>query len=81
MRYPVGFLVRRWGWAKWHPAVRIGWMVTRHNRSGSTAQTALGVGMIGVGLVLRSRRSLHLYSTTVDAGRTVAIRNATPTGE
>ncbi len=80
MKTPVGYIVRRWWWAKWHPAVRVGWMVTRRNTSGSPAQAAIGFGLIGVGLILRSRRSLHLYSTTVDAGQTVAIRNATHSG-
>lgn len=80
MRYPVGFLARRWWWAKWHPAVRLGWIVTRGNRSGSPTQTAMGLGLIALGVILRSRRSLHLYSTTIDAGRTVAVRNVSGTG-
>lgn len=77
MRVPVGFLVRRWWWRKWHPAVRVGWTVSRHNTSGSQTQAIVGVALIGIGLILRSRRSHLLYSASVDPGTTIAIRNAT----
>lgn len=80
MRYPVRFLVRRWWWAKWHPAVRVGWIVTRNNGSGSQTQTIIGLGLIAAGLVLRSKRRQHLYTTKVDTARSVAITNVPPHG-
>jgi len=81
VRYPVGFLIRRWWWRKWHPAVRIGWVLTRYNTSGSATQTSLGIGLVLAGLILRSRRSLRLYSTTLDAGGELRLKviSARPT--
>jgi hypothetical protein len=70
----VGYAVRRWWWAKWHPFVRTGWMVTRTNPGGSNAQSYLGIGLIAAGLILRSRKSLKLYSATVPADQEIRIR-------
>lgn len=80
MRYPARFLVRRWWWSKWHPAVRIGWIVTRDNKAGSPTRTLVGVGLIATGLVLRSRRRHRLYSTVIDPARSVAISNVPQAG-
>lgn len=63
---------KRWWWGKWHPLVRIGWMVSQRSVTG--AGTAVGVGLIGAGLLFRSRKTLHLYNTTIPAGGEVTIR-------
>ena len=70
----AGYAVRRWWWAKWHPFVRAGWTATRTNAAGSNAQTYLGMGLIAAGLILRSRKTVRLYSTIVPAGEGVRIR-------
>jgi hypothetical protein len=67
-------LVRRWWWAKWHPLVHLGWIVTRNNRGGVQSVTYAGFGLIVAGLVLRSRKSLHLHTATVSAGQEMQIR-------
>lgn len=70
----AGYAVRRWWWAKWHPFVRAGWIVTRTNPAGSNTQSYLGLGLIAAGLILRSRKPLRLYSANVPAGQEVRIR-------
>ena len=67
-------LIRRWWWAKWHPLVHLGWIVTKNNKTGAQTVTYAGFGLIVAGLVLRSRRSLHLHTTTVSAGEEMRVR-------
>lgn len=80
MRISLAFLIRRWWWRKWHPAVRIGWLVTRMNTSGSRAQTLLGVMLIAAGLLQRSRRTRKVYSADLRPGREIRVRLAIPQG-
>lgn len=68
------YTIRRWWWSKWHPFVRVGWTATRANTSGSPVQAYFGIGMIVAGLILRSRKALHLYSGTIPAGEEVRIK-------
>jgi hypothetical protein len=55
--------------------------MARYNTAGSTMQTSIGIGLIAAGLVLKSRRSLRLYSTTMDAGDELRLKviSAAPT--
>ena len=76
---PIRFVVRRWWWRKWNPAVRVGWMITRSGPGGQV-QTMAGLGLIAIGLILRSQRSRHLYTAKIDVGRAIAIRTEPPTG-
>ncbi|MGI9529199.1 MAG: hypothetical protein ACR2NG_05760 [Acidimicrobiia bacterium] len=66
------FAIRRWWWRKWHPLVRVGWIVSQRSVTG--LGTAVGVGLIGFGLMARSRKTLHLYNTTIPAGEEITIR-------
>ena len=74
MTHFLRYTVKRWWWSKWHPIVRVGWVVTRVNPRGSRSQSYLGLALIGTGLVLRSRKSLLLYKDTVPAGQEIRIR-------
>ncbi len=67
-------VIRRWWWGKWHPLVHLGWIVTKNNKTGAQTVTYAGFGLIVAGLVLRSRRSLHLHTTTVSAGEEMRVR-------
>lgn len=66
------YATKRWWWSKWHPLVRVGWTVSQ--RSATGLGTVVGVGLIGAGLAYRSRKTLHLYNTTVPAGGEITIR-------
>lgn len=70
----VTYTARRWWWSKWHPFVRVGWTMTTANPSGANVQTYFGIGMIVAGLILRSRKTLHLYSGTIPAGEEIRIK-------
>ncbi|MGI9667572.1 MAG: hypothetical protein ACR2N2_10870 [Acidimicrobiia bacterium] len=72
--YWLRFVGRRWWWSKWHPLVRVGWFVTRNNDSGSQTVTYAGLGLIVAGLVFRSRKALHIYSTTIPAGQEIRFK-------
>lgn len=74
MRMPIGFLIRRWWWRKWHPAVRIGWLAARSNVGPSGTRAIVGYGLIAVGLLLRSRRSQRIHLAQVAPGETIGIR-------
>ncbi|MCB1245736.1 MAG: hypothetical protein KDB69_00555, partial [Acidimicrobiia bacterium] len=55
-----------------HPVQRLGWYTAR--RSSSTMQTLVGVGLFGLGLILkRQARDARLYSTKLDRGERVRI--------
>lgn len=74
MSPPIAYTALRWWWSKWHRLVRLGWSVTRENPSGTAARTYIGLGLIGTGLILGSRRNRRVYRTTVPAGDEVRIR-------
>jgi hypothetical protein len=74
MSPPVGYMARRWWWSKWHPLVRLGWSITRENPSGTPARTYIGLGLIGTGVIIGSRRFRRVYRTTVPAGEEIRIR-------
>lgn len=70
--HSLKWTVKAWWWKKWHPLVRIGWLVSRRWTSGFGP--AVGVGLIGAGLVFRSRKTIHLFNATIPAGEEVTIR-------
>ena len=71
----IVFLVRRWWWKRFHPLVRVGWMTATAGRRRPPAQTAIGLGLMGAGVVLRRTRSNEpIYTHVVDPGQMVHIR-------
>lgn len=66
------YATKRWWWKKWSPLVRVGWMVSQ--RSATGLGTAVGVGLIGFGLMSRSRKTLHIYKAAIPAGEQITIR-------
>ncbi len=69
------FLVRRWWWKRFHPLVRIGWTAATAGRRRPVSQTAIGLGLMGAGVMLRrSKSNAPIYTHVVDPGQTVRIR-------
>jgi len=55
--------------------VRIGWATATSGKTRPATQTAIGVGLIGAGLILRrTHRSVPIYTHIADKGETVRIR-------
>lgn len=74
MSPPMGYVALRWWWSRWHRFVRLGWSITRENPSGDPMRTYVGLGLIGFGLLLGSRRTKRLYRATVPSGEEIRIR-------
>jgi len=67
--------IRQWWWNRFHPLVRVGWTTATAGRTRPATQTAIGIGLIGAGLLLRrSRRTAPIYTHVADQGETVRIR-------
>lgn len=66
-------LRRRW-WGRFHRLVRIGWFTARNNPRGSSTQTYIGLGLMGLGLVLRRRKKEVLYSEVMGNGQEFRIK-------
>jgi len=70
----TAFLVRRYWWRRFHPLARIGWITATAGRRRPVTQTAIGLGLMGAGVMLRRNRSVTpIYTHVVDAGQTVRI--------
>jgi len=73
-RHPT-FVLRSWAWKRFHPLVRIGWITATAGRTRPATQTAIGLGLMGAGLLLRrSHRSQPIYTHVSEPGETVRIR-------
>ncbi len=69
------FLIRRRWWKRVHPLVRIGWITATAGKRRPVTQTAIGIGLMGAGVMLRhTRRNEPIYTHTIDPGQTVRIR-------
>ena len=67
--------IRQWWWSRFHPLVRVGWAAATAGRTRPATQTAIGIGLMGAGLLLRrSRRTSPIYTHTARQGETVRIR-------
>jgi hypothetical protein len=64
----------RWWWARWHPLVRMGWNTLQSSSRGANVQTLFGGVLIGLGLIMRSRRRDRLYADVVPEGGEFRIR-------
>jgi hypothetical protein len=75
VRHPATFILRRIWWRRFHPLVRMGWLTATSGRSRTVTQTAIGAGMMGVGLYLRrSQRISPIYTHVLDREEAVRIR-------
>jgi len=69
------FVARRWWWKRFHPLVRIGWITATAGRRRPVTQTAIGVGLMTAGVLLRrTKKNEPVYTHVVDPGQTVRIR-------
>lgn len=62
---------------RFHPLVRLGWYTTTAGSSHTVTQTALGLGMMGLGVYMKRsqrRKRSPIYTHVVDSGSTVRIR-------
>lgn len=77
MKTNVGHSLRSAWWRNFHPLVRVGWYVVSSGSPRPRSQTALGVGMIATGVIMRrsqNRRNKPIYTHTVSPGETTRIR-------
>jgi hypothetical protein len=73
----VGHSLRLAWWRKFHPLVRVGWYVASAGSTRPSGQTAVGVGMMAAGLMIRrsqKSRNRLIYKQTVSPGETTRIR-------
>ena len=71
------YTVRRMWWRQFHPLVRVGWYVATTGKNRPAVQTAVGVGMVGAGLILRGSRkkaNKPIYKYVSSPGDTTRIR-------
>ncbi len=77
MSVPVSYTLRRMWWRRFHPLVRIGWYAATAGATRPASQTAVGVGLMAAGMLLRrsqkSRRS-PVYVHNVSPGEATRIR-------
>ena len=77
MSVHVAYQLRRMWWKRFHPLVRIGWYAATAGTTRPASQTAVGVGMMAAGILLRrshkARRS-PIYVHKVSPGETTRIR-------
>jgi hypothetical protein len=73
----LSYTLRRSWWRRFHPLVRVGWHTATMGTSRPTTQTALGIGMMAAGIILRRSqraRMKPIYVDTVHPGETTRIR-------
>jgi len=73
----VSYALRRSWWRRFHPLVRAGWYAATMGQTRPTSQTALGIGMMAAGILLRrsqKARKTPIYVHTVSPGETTRIR-------
>ena len=64
-------------WRRFHPLVRVGWYTATMGSTRPTSQTALGVGMIVAGVLLRRSQKAHsrpIYVHKLSPGESARIR-------
>jgi hypothetical protein len=73
----VAYSLRRAWWRRFPPLVRFGWYVATAGNARPAARTAVGIGMMAGGILLRrSQRSRNkrIYVHTVNPGEATRIR-------
>ena len=71
----VAYLIRHRWWRRFHPLVRIGWIAMTAGKRRPVTQTAIGLGLMGAGVMLRrTRNNEPIYTHLVGPGKTVRIR-------
>ncbi len=75
MSVPIRFVVRRWWWGRFHPLTRVGWNTATMGTTRPPAQTIVGIGLIGAGLMLgRRRHRTVLYRGYIEPGSGTHIK-------
>lgn len=77
MNHRTAYTLRRAWWRRFHPIVRIGWYAATRGETRPAAQTAIGIGMMAAGIMLRrsqKSRNRPIYVHTVNPGETTRIR-------
>lgn len=77
MNVHFAYALRRAWWKRFHPLVRIGWYAATAGKTRPASQTAVGIGMVVAGILLRRSNKASndpIYVHTVNPGETTRIR-------